>query len=67
MLEKAQKMAILTTEKDFVKLKSLFNDTELQTLPLHYLPIEIDFLPTKTASFETLVKDAIEKHRKFDA
>ena len=67
LLEKAQKMAILTTEKDFVKLKPLFNQTELQTLPLYYLPIEIDFLPTKTASFETLVKDAIEKHRKFDA
>jgi tetraacyldisaccharide 4'-kinase len=45
---------ILTTEKDFVKLQSPEIAVLLQHLPLYYLPIAIEFLPS-SIEFDTWV------------
>lgn len=49
---------ILTTEKDFVKLQNPEIAVLLQHLPLYYLPIAIEFLPT-TIQFDTWVLDKL--------
>ena len=43
--------ALLTTEKDWVKLDALLTDHERATLPLYYLPVAVQFLPGQEAGF----------------
>lgn len=48
--------ALLTTEKDWVKLSALLTTDELGQLPLYYLPVEIAFLQNYKAEFDQLVE-----------
>lgn len=47
--------ALLTTEKDWVKLDALLTDHERATLPLYYLPVAVQFLPGHEAGFSQLL------------
>lgn len=44
--------ALLTTEKDWVKLDTLLTEHERATLPLYYLPVAVQFLPGQEAGFD---------------
>jgi len=48
--------ALLTTEKDWVKLSALLSPDELNYLPLYYLPVEMAFLDNYKAEFDQLVE-----------
>lgn len=43
--------ALLTTEKDWVKLDALLSLSERTTLPLYYLPVAVQFLPGQEQAF----------------
>ncbi|MFN4145240.1 MAG: tetraacyldisaccharide 4'-kinase [Runella sp.] len=43
LVEKTQGFPILTTEKDFVKLKPLLHTLQNMTLPIYYWPVEVVF------------------------
>ncbi|WP_040761675.1 tetraacyldisaccharide 4'-kinase [Spirosoma panaciterrae] len=43
--------AILTTEKDWVKLDALLTESERTTWPLYYLPVSVQFLANQEAEF----------------
>ena len=54
--------AILTTEKDWVKLDALLTDGERASLPMYYLPVETEFLPGYEAQFVGMLTNAIHKN-----
>ena len=47
--------ALLTTEKDWVKLSALLTPAELTALPLYYLPVAVQFLGESGQAFEALL------------
>ncbi|WP_254448534.1 tetraacyldisaccharide 4'-kinase [Spirosoma rhododendri] len=47
--------ALLTTEKDWVKLDALLTTDERATLPLYYLPVSVQFLPGYEQEFGRLL------------
>ena len=55
--------ALLTTEKDWVKLDALLTADERQRLPLFYLPIELWFLPGSEPAFRALLDESNLKNR----
>jgi tetraacyldisaccharide 4'-kinase len=50
-------VALLTTEKDWVKLDALLTADERATLPLYYLPISVQFLPGYEQTFGQLLNE----------
>lgn len=54
--------ALLTTEKDWVKLDALLTDAERQTEPLYYLPITVSFLSDE-ARFLAMVERVTGAHK----
>lgn len=50
--------ALLTTEKDWVKLDALLTDHERATLPLYYLPVAVQFLPGQEVGFDRYLTQA---------
>jgi tetraacyldisaccharide 4'-kinase len=48
----------LTTEKDFVKLQDEVLRTLLADLPLYYVPIEVQFLPSNH-NFDTWLTEQL--------
>ncbi|SFB94349.1 tetraacyldisaccharide 4'-kinase [Spirosoma endophyticum] len=55
--------AILTTEKDWVKLDALLTPTEREKLPLYYLPVAMQFLPGHEAQFMAFLDEHTLKNR----
>lgn len=47
--------ALLTTEKDWVKLDALLTPAERSTLPLFYLPVAVQFLRGNDQKFTTFL------------
>ncbi len=52
--------ALLTTEKDWVKLDTLLTDAERATAPLYYLPVAVRFLDGEEA-FLTIVQQVLNR------
>ena len=52
--------AILTTEKDWVKLAALLTPAEQNTLPFFYLPIAVQFLPGSDAAFDRFLEKTVD-------
>ena len=48
--------ALLTTEKDWVKLDALLTPDERATRPLYYLPVAMQFLPGQEPAFWAVMK-----------
>ncbi|MEI6173835.1 MAG: tetraacyldisaccharide 4'-kinase [Bacteroidota bacterium] len=57
-----QKKVIITTEKDMMRLKTPELSTNLKTLPLFYVPIEIDFHGTDKENFDNEIIDYVKKN-----
>lgn len=56
--------ALLTTEKDWVKLDALLTTDERATLPVYYLPVSVQFLPGYEQAFSQLL-DEFDKDQPF--
>jgi tetraacyldisaccharide 4'-kinase len=54
--------SLVVTEKDWVKLDAFLNDQERATLPLYYLPVEIEFLDSYKQDFDQLVDGILLKN-----
>lgn len=52
ILQQAKGGAVLTTEKDFVKIKPLLADNQALRCCFYYWPIEVVFLPEKKTNFD---------------
>lgn len=52
--------AILTTEKDWVKLAALLTPAELNTLPFFYLPVAVQFLAGSETAFEQFLSQTVD-------
>jgi tetraacyldisaccharide 4'-kinase len=57
-----QKKIIITTEKDLMRLKTPELDTKLQSLPLFYLPMEVDFHGADKESFNSEIITYVKKN-----
>ncbi|AUD02935.1 tetraacyldisaccharide 4'-kinase [Spirosoma pollinicola] len=55
--------ALLTTEKDWVKLDGLLSPGERTTLPLYYLPVAMQFLPGHEQGFNQFLDRSSLKNR----
>ena len=55
--------ALLTTEKDWVKLDALLTPAERATLPFFYLPVAIQFLPGQGPLFTEFLAENALKNR----
>ncbi|WP_405511383.1 tetraacyldisaccharide 4'-kinase [Spirosoma sp. KNUC1025] len=55
--------ALLTTEKDWVKLDALLSSTEQGQYPLYYLPVAVQFLPGHEQAFIAFLDDNSLKNR----
>ena len=55
--------ALLTTEKDWVKLDALLTPAERATWPLYYLPVAMQFLPGQEQLFGALLDGNALKYR----
>lgn len=55
--------ALLTTEKDWVKLDALLSPAERTTLPLYYLPVTVQFLAGQEQAFAEFLDDNLLKNR----
>ncbi|WP_461137305.1 tetraacyldisaccharide 4'-kinase [Spirosoma terrae] len=53
---------LVVTEKDWVKLDALLTDQERATLPVYYLPVEIEFLDSYKQDFDRLVDNILLKN-----
>ena len=49
--------ALLTTEKDWVKLDALLTPAERKTWPLFYLPVSVQFLPGQEVAFNAFLDE----------
>ncbi|GAB2537475.1 tetraacyldisaccharide 4'-kinase [Spirosoma aerophilum] len=56
-------VALLTTEKDWVKLDALITPEERASLPLYYLPVAIQFLPGHEQGFSQFLDQSSLKNR----
>ncbi|MBD2704259.1 tetraacyldisaccharide 4'-kinase [Spirosoma sp. BT702] len=52
--------ALLTTEKDWVKLDTLLTTDERSALPLYFLPVAMQFLPGQDSAFTQFLERAKE-------
>lgn len=52
---------ILTTEKDFFRLKNTDNEKLFENLPLYILPVKIKFLENRQVEFEKIILDYVGK------
>lgn len=55
--------ALLTTEKDWVKLDALLTPAERTAWPLYYLPVAVQFLPGQEAGFWQYMDENALKNR----
>ncbi len=55
--------ALLTTEKDWVKLDALLTPAERESWPLYYLPVAVQFLPGHELRFMELLNRSSLKNR----
>ena len=55
--------AVLTTEKDWVKLDALLTAHERVTWPLYYLPVLVQLLPGSAAAFDQFLREQDHKNR----
>lgn len=53
---------LVVTEKDWVKLDAFLSAQERTTLPVYYLPVEIEFLDTYKQDFDRLVDSILLKN-----
>jgi tetraacyldisaccharide 4'-kinase len=51
----AEPVAVITTEKDFTRLKAFYGDGSLERVPCFYIPICMEFLGEDGKVFDTLV------------
>jgi tetraacyldisaccharide 4'-kinase len=56
-----QKKVLVTTEKDVMRLKTPELSTNLKTLPLFYVPMEIDFHGTDKENFDNEILSYVDK------
>ena len=63
MAELPPNTALLTTEKDWVKLDALLTPTERANRPLFYLPVAVQFLPGQAAGFNAFMDEMALKFR----
>jgi tetraacyldisaccharide 4'-kinase len=59
-----QKKAIVTTEKDVMRLKTTELSNFFKNLPLFYLPVEIEFHGTDKQLFEKEILNYVEKNQR---
>ena len=57
------KKAIITTEKDFMHLKSAELGSVMKNIPIFYLPMETEFQGNDKAAFDRLILDFAEKNK----
>lgn len=57
------KKALITTEKDIMRLKSAETNIFAKNLPLYYLPIDIEFHGSDKESFDNLVLEYVGKNQ----
>jgi tetraacyldisaccharide 4'-kinase len=58
----SQKKVLFTTEKDLMRLKTPELSAILKTLPLFYLPMEIDFHGNDRDIFDKTINHYVEKN-----
>ena len=61
-----QKKVLVTTEKDVMRLKSPELRTNLENLPLFYVPMEIDFHGTDKEHFDNEILAYVDKNQRDD-
>ena len=54
----AQGKAVITTEKDYVRLKSILTEKDLNEIPLFYQAIKVEF--NNEEAFNTLIKEYVD-------
>ncbi|MES2731958.1 MAG: tetraacyldisaccharide 4'-kinase [Bacteroidota bacterium] len=59
---KLNAISLLTTEKDYVKLRALPLATWAPGMNFFYLPMEIYFLANEGTNFDTVVRQSMKKH-----
>ncbi|MDR3047390.1 MAG: tetraacyldisaccharide 4'-kinase [Bacteroidales bacterium] len=59
---KTENPAILTTEKDFMRLQDLKFESLFHQLPIYYLPIGIRFLYNQEETFNSIIINHIKEH-----
>lgn len=65
ILRKAKNRPLLTTEKDWVKLRPLLAKTKQENAPCFYFwPIEIAFVPSQSGSFDKWLLGKIDRRSK---
>ncbi len=60
----AQNKIIVTTEKDVMRIETLWAKEALKELPIYYIPIMIDFFPDDKEKFNKLITAYVENARK---
>jgi len=53
---------IVTTEKDFFRLKNLQTEKLFENLPLYILPISIEFLDNKKSEFDKIILEYVKQN-----
>ncbi|MGE5424081.1 MAG: tetraacyldisaccharide 4'-kinase [Syntrophothermus sp.] len=59
-----QKKALITTEKDFMRLQSAETSNFVKNLPLFYLPIDVEFHQDDKTAFDNLVLNYVGKNQR---
>jgi len=59
-----QKKLLVTTEKDAMRLRTAELNPFLKTLPVYYVPIEIDFHEPDKQIFDQLILDYVKKNKR---
>jgi tetraacyldisaccharide 4'-kinase len=60
----SQKKILITTEKDIMRLRTPELISFLKTMPIYYIPIEIDFHGDDKQSFDKSVIDYVEENKR---
>jgi tetraacyldisaccharide 4'-kinase len=59
-----QKKILITTEKDVMRLRTTDLNPILKTMPIYYIPIEVDFHGDDKQSFDKSVLEYVEKNKR---
>jgi tetraacyldisaccharide 4'-kinase len=59
-----QRKILITTEKDVMRLRTTDLNPILKTMPIYYIPIEVDFHGDDKQSFDKSVLEYVEKNKR---
>jgi tetraacyldisaccharide 4'-kinase len=59
-----QKKILITTEKDIMRLRTPDLSAILKTMPIYYIPIEVDFHGDDKQSFDKSILEYVEKNKR---